>query len=166
VAAGSLLLDDSFLSEFDSNYKLDPPLRNKKDVQALRNAVENGTIDVIVSDHLPQDTESKELEFDLAEVGMINLQTAFSCALEAVKEKNIEKIIACFTEGPSRILRLENQPVEEGVNSNLTLFTTSSETLLTEKNNFSRSRNSPFFNKKMQGRVVGVINGTRTYFNS
>jgi dihydroorotase len=78
VAAVNLLLDDTVLKEFDTNYKLDPPLRTKKDVQALRNALESGVIDVIVSDHLAQDTESKELEFDLADVGIINLQTAFN----------------------------------------------------------------------------------------
>src|SRR5690606_31007492 len=60
VSAINLLLDDSVLREFDSNYKTDPPLRSKKDVTALRNAVENGIIDVIVSDHLPLDIESKD----------------------------------------------------------------------------------------------------------
>ncbi len=165
MAAANLLLDDSYLKEFDTNYKLDPPLRTKKDVAALRNGVENGTIDVIVSDHLPQDTESKELEFDLADHGMISLQTTFSCAVEALKEKNIEVIIRSFTDNPRRILNLENPLIEEGESANLTLFSLSGETTLTEKTNNSRSKNSPFIGEALPGKVIGVINGAKSYFN-
>ena len=165
VASVNLLLDDSVLKDFDTNYKIDPPLRNKKDVQALRNAVENGNIDVIVSDHFPQDTESKELEFDLAENGIINLQTSFSCALEALKEENIDSIIRAFTSSPRNIMGIEIPKVEEGSDANLTLFTLSGETTLTDKNNLSRSKNSPFLNKALKGKVIGVINGAKSYFN-
>lgn len=165
VAVANLLLDDSVLKEFDTNYKLDPPLRNKKDVQALRNAVDNGTIDVIVSDHYPQDMEGKEVEFDHAETGMISLQTAFSCAVEALKEENINTIVKCFTNGPRNILGLENPEIKEGETANLTLFTLKDQTTLTEKNNHSLSRNSPFFNKTLKGKVIGVINGSKSFFN-
>jgi dihydroorotase len=144
---------------------LDPPLRSKKDVQALRNAVENGVIDVIVSDHLPQDTESKELEFDLAENGAINLQTCFSSALEALKEENIHAIVRSFTTNARRVMELPEVVVEEGAEANLTLFTLSGQTILTEKNNLSRSKNSPFLNKPLKGRVIGIVNGTKSYFN-
>lgn len=165
VAAVNLFLDDSSLKEFDTNYKLDPPLRTKKDVLALRNAVENGTIDVIVSDHLPQDVESKELEFDHADHGMINLQTAFSCALEGLKEKNIENIVRCFAENPRTILGLEPALIKEGEEANLTLFTLGEETALTERSNHSRSRNSPFMGRNLKGRVIGILNGTKSFFN-
>ncbi|MCE3229398.1 MAG: dihydroorotase [Bacteroidetes bacterium] len=165
VSSLNLYLDDSSLKEFDTNYKLNPPLRSKKDVQALRNAVENGTISVIVSDHLPQDIESKELEFDLADNGAINLQTSFSCALEALKEDNINAIVRCFTSDPRNILGIEEPKIEEGSEANLTLFSTSGETTLTEKTNNSRSKNSPFFNKTMKGKVIGIVNGSKSYFN-
>ncbi len=165
VAAINLLLDDSILHDFDTNYKLDPPLRTKKDVQALRNAVESGVIDVIVSDHLAQDTESKELEFDLADVGIINLQTTFNCALEGLKEKNIEFIINALTYNPRLILGIAQHTIQEGAEANLTVFSLSSESTLTEKTNHSKSNNSPFLNKKMQGKVIGVINGTKSFFN-
>jgi dihydroorotase len=166
VAAANLFLDDTVLEEFDTNYKLDPPLRVKKDVQALRHAVENGTIDVIVSDHLPQDVESKELEFDHADFGMINLQTAFSCALEGLKEKAIESIVTAFTENPRAILGLAPAVIAEGGDANLTLFSLSGKTLLTEKTNYSKSRNSPFLNKPLAGKVVGIVNGARSFFNT
>lgn len=165
VAAANLLLDDTALNEFDSNYKLDPPLRSKKDVQALRNAVESGVVDVIVSDHLPQDTESKELEFDLADFGMINLQTAFNCALEGMKEKSLEAIIKALSENPRTILGINTDALEEGARANLTLFSPSVQSSFNEKNNHSRSKNSPFLNKVLSGKIVGVINGAKTGFN-
>lgn len=165
VASINLLLDDSVLKDFDTNYKLDPPLRSKKDVQALRNAVENGIINVIVSDHLPQDVESKDLEFDLADNGAINLQTAFSCAIEGLKEDNIDAIVKCFTSEPRSILGLQLHAISEGSEANLTLFSLKQETILTEKTNNSKSKNSPFFNKSLKGKVIGIINGSRSYFN-
>lgn len=165
VAVANLLLDDSVLKEFDTNYKLDPPLRNKKDVLALRNAVENGIIDVIVSDHYPQDVESKEVEFDHAETGMISLQTTFSSAVEALKEENINSIVQCFTTAPRRILGLEDPEIKVGSTANLTLFTLKENTVLTEKNNRSLSKNSPFFHKSMKGKVIGIINGAKSSFN-
>lgn len=165
VAAVNLYLDDTVLKDFDTHYKLDPPLRTKKDVAALRNAVENGTIDVIVSDHLPQDVESKELEFDLADAGIINLQTAFNCALEGLKEKNVDALVACFSNNARKILGLPEVTLEEGEPANLTLFTLNDKSTLTDKTNLSKSKNSPFFNKSMQGRVVGVIQGNKSHFN-
>jgi dihydroorotase len=165
VASINLLHDDSVLKDFDTNFKLNPPLRNKKDVQALRNAVENGTISVIVIDHLHQDTESKELEFDLAENGIINLQTSFSCILEALKEENINVIVKCLSSDSRAVLGVQEPLIEEGSEANLTLFSLTQETILTEKNNNSRSKNSPFFNKPLKGKVIGVINGAKSYFN-
>jgi dihydroorotase len=165
VAAINLFADDSALKDFDTNYKTDPPLRTKKDVQALRNGLESGVIDVVVSDHLPQDVESKELEFDLADAGVINLQTAFGCALEGMKEKNIEVLVKALTENPRKILGLPAITIAEKQMANITLFTLNSETVLTEKTNYSKSRNSPFFNKPLKGKVIGVINGARNFFN-
>lgn len=165
VAAVNLFLDDSVLKEFDTNYKLDPPLRTKKDVQALRNAVESGVIDVIVSDHLPQDVESKELEFDHADMGMINLQTAFHCALEGLKEKSIESLVRAFTSGPRQVLGLQPVEIGEGRDANMTLFTLHTETVFNEKANCSRSRNSPFFGQNLKGSVVGILNGSKSFFN-
>jgi dihydroorotase len=165
VAAINLFLDDSALKEFDTDFKVDPPLRTKKDVAALCNAVAGGVIDVIVSDHLPQDVESKELEFDLADTGIINLQTAFSCALEGLKEKNIEMMIQALSNNPRNLLGLQKLRVDEGETANLTLFSPSGENLFTEKSNLSRSKNSPFLGEKLKGKVIGIINGNKSFFN-
>jgi dihydroorotase len=165
VAAVNLFLDDTSLLDFDTNYKVNPPLRSKKDVQALRNGITNGVIDVIVSDHLPQDIESKDLEFDLADFGMINLQTAFSCALEGLKDKNIEILVKSLSDNAYPILGLKIPEIKEGSAANLTVFSVKETTTLTEKTNYSKSKNSPFFNKPLAGKVIGVVNGTKSYFN-
>jgi dihydroorotase len=165
VAALNLFLDDTVLSDFDTNYKVNPPLRSKKDVQALRNGLLTGVIDVIVSDHLPQDVESKDLEFDLADFGIINLQTAFSCALEGLKDKNINAIIKSLSDNAYSALRLKTPLISEGNTANLTLFSIDENTTLTEKSNFSKSKNSPFFGKSLSGKVIGIVNGTKSFFN-
>lgn len=165
VSAANLLLDETELLEFDTNLKLDPPLRTKKDAEALRKAVENGTIDVIVSDHCPHDSESKELEFDLAEFGMINLQTAFSCVCEAFHNKNIEPAIDAMSVKPRTLLGLPIPELKEGEIANLTLFSLQQKTIFNEKNNYSKSKNSPFFNRELNGKVIGIINGSKSFFN-
>lgn len=166
VAAINLMYDDSVMSDFDTNYKVDPPLRTKKDVEALRKAVDNGTIDVIVSDHNPQDTESKDLEFDLADFGVINLQTTFNCVVEAFKNKDIHKAIDALSINPRVILGVDVPAIKEGEEANLTLFSLKQTSQLTDKNNQSRSKNSPFYNKPMMGKVIGVINGSKSLFNA
>ncbi len=166
VAAINLMYDDSMLNDFDSNYKLDPPLRTKKDVEALRKAVENGTIDVIVSDHNPQDVESKELEFDLADFGIINLQTTFNCVAEAFKNHGLEEAIEALSNKPRAILGMEQKTIKEDADANLTIFSVKQTSTLSDKNNHSRSKNSPFLNKTLQGKVIGIINGGRSSFNA
>ncbi len=165
VSAINLFKTDTELEEFDTNYKLDPPLRTKKDVDALRRGVENGVIDVIVSDHQPQDVESKDLEFDLADVGAIQLQTAFNCALAALKEENIDSIVNALVYKPREILGLEALTLEEKQEACLTLFSLKDNFTLTEKTNKSLSKNTSLFNVSLPGKVIGIINGGKNYFN-
>lgn len=166
VAAINLMYDESMLIDFDSNYKLDPPLRTKKDVDALRKGVENGVIDVIVSDHNPQDVESKDLEFDLADFGIINLQTTFNCVAEAFKNHGLEEAIEALSSKPRSILGMPDQIIKEEVDANLTIFSVKQNSTLNEKNNQSKSKNSPFLNKTLQGKVIGIINGGKSHFNA
>lgn len=164
VVAHNLLLDDTVLSDFDTNYKVNPPLRNKKDVEALRKAVDNGIIDVVVSDHRPQDIECKDLEFDLADNGIIALQTAFTSALTAMKGET-EALVNALTVNPRKILGLEIPKIEEGEKANLTVFVTGGETLLNEKDILSKSKNTPFIGKTLKGKVVGAINNNKGIWN-
>jgi dihydroorotase len=158
VAAYNLYLDDTSLEGFDSNFKVNPPLRSKEDVNALRKALENGIIDVVVSDHAPQDIESKDLEFDLADNGMINTQTAFNCIVSSQSKITSQKIAEVFAENPRAILGIKQQEVAENKLANLTLFTLTGKTVISEKDNASKSKNSPFFGKSLQGKVIASIN--------
>jgi dihydroorotase len=165
VAAHQLLLDETELEGFDTNYKVNPPLRAKEDVNALKRALENGTIDVVVSDHYPQDVESKDIEFDLADNGMVTLQTAFNCLVTGVTRITPEKIGECLAENPRTILGLQQVVIKEDEDANLTLFTLSGKTTLLEKNIVSKSKNTPFVGKTLNGKVIGAINNDKLILN-
>ena len=157
VAAHQLCFTENDLSDFDSNFKVNPPFRTQEDVEALWEGLADGTIDVIVSDHNPQDEESKKLEFDMAEFGVIGLETVFACVNTYNKQLNLEDIIEKITDNPRKILRLKNPEIAEGAKANLTIFSPNYEWIYEEKNIISKSKNSPFIGKKLKGKVIEVI---------
>lgn len=165
TATSYLYFNDTALIDFDTNFKLMPPLRTEEDRKALAKAVINRTIDVLVSDHQPQDTENKNLEFDLADFGMINLQTAFSVAYTILGEDNIEALIDAIVYQPKKILGIPQNSIKENEPANLTLFDTSLNFTFTKANNLSLSDNSPFFDISLKGRVLGIINKNNLLLN-
>lgn len=159
VAAHYLLLDDSMLHDFDTNYKVQPPLRSKEDVEALRQGVADGTIDVICSDHSPEDTENKLKEFDRAEPGIIGLETAFAVARTAMHQHlSIEKLVEKFTVNPRRILSLPIPVIKENETANLTLFDAETDWKFEEKDIRSKSKNTPFTGTTLKGKAIAVFN--------
>jgi dihydroorotase len=157
VAAHQLCFTENNVVDFDSNFKVNPPFRTQEDVEALWEGLADGTIDVIVSDHNPQDEESKKLEFDMAEFGVIGLETVFASVNTYNKDLSIDDIIEKLTDNPRKILRLKNPEIAEGVKVNLTVFSPSEEWIYEEKNIVSKSKNSPFIGKTMKGKVIKVI---------
>lgn len=152
-----LIFTDEHLSDFDTNFKVNPPFRKEADRQALIEGVLDGTIDVIVSDHQPHDQESKQLEFDLADFGVIGLQTFYPALLKAFgdrAESQLEKI----TIAPRKILGLEIPMIKEGERANLTLFSPALEWKYNAATNQSKSVASPFINQSLKGKVVGIVN--------
>jgi len=159
VAVHNLLLDDSMLSGFDSNYKVKPPLRSHEDVMALRVAVAEGVIDVIVSDHNPQNDESKVKEFELADFGIIGAETCMAVAEKALKDYlSTEKIVEIFVVNPRKILNIEIPVIEEGKQANLSLFIPGSEWKFSDEDIFSKSGNTPFRGEGFNLRPIGIIN--------
>ncbi len=153
-----LVLNDTMLGSFDTNLKTKPPLRSEADQKALLQGLADGTIDVIVSDHSPQDEENKKVEFEFAAFGMISLETAFSVTNRALEnimplEKRIEKLTLGRT-----LLGLETVSMTEGSPANLTIFDPDLEWNYAEENIRSKSKNSPFTGQLLKGRVLGIIN--------
>ena len=159
VAAYNLLLDETELSGFNSNLKVNPPLRTKEDLEALKKGLADGIIDVIVSDHNPQDIESKDLEFDLADNGMIGLESCFGVLNTALNQKvELDKIIKTLTINPRSILNLASVSIKEGVEANLTLFNPNKKEVFVESKITSLNKNSGFIGKELKGVVIAVIN--------
>ena len=164
IAAHQLAFTDKDLRDFDTNLKVNPPFRSQEDIDALQNGLEDGTIDVIVSDHNPQDEESKNLEFDMADFGVIGLETAFS-VVNTFSNLSVEKIIEKLTTNPRKLLRLKNVSIKEGNQANLSIFDPSQDWIYESKNIQSKSKNSPFIDKKLKGKVKAVINKGKIFMN-
>lgn len=158
VSIHHLLFSDSSVGEFDTNFKVKPPYRLESDRKALIKGVKEGVIDVICSLHRPQDQESKELEFDLAEFGNIALQTFYPSLLTISKDIPLEKLIDRITNGPREVLGLPKCKVEIGEPAKLTIVDPEAEWTFNETTNLSKSQNSPFWNKTLKGKVFGTIN--------
>lgn len=158
-----LIFTDESLMDYDTSFKVNPPFRTEKDRLALIKGLEDGTIDAIVSDHQPHDQESKQLEFDLADFGIIGLQTFYPALLKALGKKT-EECIERITATPRKILGLKENSVVEGGDC-LTLFSPQITWSYNGKTNKSKSVASPFFNQQMKGKVIGIINNGRFVSN-
>ncbi len=155
VAAHQLVFDDSVMVEFDTNLKVNPPFRSTNDLAGLWAGLADGTIDAIVSDHTPQDSESKNLEFDQADFGIIGLETVFSAVITYNRELPLAQLVAKLTTQPRHILRLPELLIAEGEVASLTLFDPTA--TWTYERTASKSKNSPFLGHTLTGRVVGTV---------
>ncbi len=157
VSIVNLVFNDDAISDFNTNYKVLPPLRTKKDQKALINGVKNGTIDFVTSNHLPIDIEHKKVEFDHAEFGSIGLESMFG-ALNTIFD--IEKVITILTQSKNRF-KVKKHNIKVGERATLTLFNPSTEYTFNIKNICSNSKNSAFLNKKLKGLVYGIFNNSQ-----
>ncbi len=157
VNAQHLIYTESDVLNFDVNFKVSPPFRKESDRIALWNGLKNGTIDCIVSDHRPNDTEETDLEFDNANFGNIVLQTLFS-ELKSCSEFDLITFISAVTIGSRELLNIEASSIEIGMQADLTVFTEKNSWEFNSESNLSDTTNSPVFGKKMLGEVLAVIN--------
>ena len=159
VPVYNLILDDSNILNFDTNYKVDPPLRSSNDIDELILGIDDGTIDVITSNHQPQDFDSKNCEFDKASFGIISIQTFYSNILELSRKIPFDKLLPKFTSNPRKILGLDTNKIEEGDFASLTIFDDKGSWDYNEETNISKSLNSPWLNWSLKGHVKGVVVG-------
>ncbi|WP_111707458.1 dihydroorotase [Lutibacter citreus] len=158
VSAHHLALTDDELAGFDTNTKVLPPLRTKKDVNALIKGVENGTIDMITSDHNPIDIEHKKVEYNNAKFGTIGLESLFGALNKVI---SLESLISCLTTKPRNRFKIDNNIINIGEKANLTLFNPEIEYQFSKNLILSTSKNSIFLDKKMNGEVYGIISNNK-----
>ncbi len=162
IAAMNLAFDESMLADFDPNYKVSPPLRSKKDREALQKGLADGVIDFIASNHVPVDSEGKNVEFAYAAFGAIGLETAWALANTFLKGRlTIEELVEKWAVNARRILRLPVPVIAEGKPANLTIFDPALEWVVDDRRFLSKSVNTPLTGMKLTGKVLGVVNNGR-----
>lgn len=160
-----LFFCDEDLQQYDTNLKVNPPLRSRVDMLALREAVLNGVVDCIASHHLPQDWDSKTCEFEYAKNGMIGLQTAYAATQTVIPDLDVNRITALFSLNARRIFNLPAASIMENAEAELTIFNAGKKIVFDKEMNKSKSFNSPFFNKELQGEVLGIVNKNKLFSN-
>ncbi|MEN0003452.1 MAG: dihydroorotase [Bacteroidota bacterium] len=163
VPAINLAFTDEQLLDFDTHYKVMPPLRSQADQEALIAALADGTIDLVSSMHHPQDEEAKKLEFPYANFGALGLQTAFAVVNTTLNWEPAQ-LVKTLAIRPRQIFKLPIPELAVGAPANLTLFDPSTDWQFTPASNHSKSANSPFFGYPLKGKVLGVINNNQAYF--
>ena len=156
-----LFFCDEDLLTYDTNLKVNPPLRTQNDKAALRQGVKNGVVDFIASHHQPQDWDNKVCEFEYAKNGMEDLECIFSAARAC--NISAEHFVKMQTENVRNIFKIELPSLNKGDRANITLFSPDDEFVFEEKDIVSKSRNNAFIGKKLKGRVIGIINGDRLF---
>ena len=153
----NLVFNEESVFDFDSNYKVFPPLRFEEDRQALWQGLKDGTIDCIVSDHRPMDKEEKDVEFDHARFGTIQLQTVFG-ALNQTKEFDLNAVIKALTSGARKVASITAASIEVGNKADLTIFNTEEKWTFSKDQIKSKVNFSAFVEKELNGRALGIFN--------
>ncbi len=162
VAIHNLCLTDKLVTEFDTKYKVLPPLRNQEEIDALIAGVKDGSIDMVTSDHNPLDIEQKRVEFDHASYGTIGLESAFG-ALQSIF--TTKKTIELLTKGKERF-NVGIDSINIGNKLNITLFNPSINYIFSTNNIVSKSKNSIFNDHNLKGKVYGVMANDQVHLNS
>ncbi|MCK0131139.1 dihydroorotase [Flavobacteriaceae bacterium F08102] len=162
VSAFHLSLTDKEIEDFNTNVKINPPLRSKSDLLALRKGLINGTIDMLVSDHVPVDIENKKVAFELAMDGSLGLESLFGVANKVLP---LEILIAAITKHPRKRFGLAPSTIAVGESANLTFFNPDETFTFSEKHLLSTSKNSAFLGKTLKGKVYGVFNNNKLHIN-
>lgn len=170
VTPHHLLLTDESLKDYDPNFKMNPPLRSLEDVEALIEAVKNGTIDVFATDHAPHTPDEKAVEFDYAPFGIIGLETAVPLLLDKLVNKNVislERFVRMMSTHPAEILGLDNKgKIHIGADADLTILNLHKEMTIDTSKFKSKSRNCPFDGWKCRGIPVMTIVGGKIVFHN
>jgi len=161
VAIHNLLFTDQKLSDFNTDYKVNPPLRTQNDIDVLIAGLKDGTIDMVTSDHNPLNVELKKIEFDFASYGTVGLESAFG-ALNSIFTLN--KTINLLTKGKERF-GIETSSINTGNKLNIALFNPDFKYNFSVKDIVSTSKNSLFLGVEMQGKAYGIYSNNKIVLN-
>lgn len=153
-------IDDSAVENFDTNAKVNPPLRETRDVEAVIVGLKDGTIDAIATDHAPHHRDEKEVEFLSAAFGISGLETSFSLAYTQLVLKNfitLEKLCALMTKNPANILNIPYGEITTGARADLVLVDLDKKYIIDPKSFFSKGKNTPFAGREVYGEVYCTI---------
>ncbi|MDR1123441.1 MAG: dihydroorotase [Elusimicrobiota bacterium] len=153
-------LTESECESFSGNVKMNPPLRAAADVEAIKLALQDGTLDNIATDHAPHAPHEKEVEFDYALFGIIGLETAFALAYETLVESGLitlKKLIELMSVNPAKIFKLEGGTLKPGARADIALIDLKKEWVYTQEEILSSSRNTPYIGRRLKGRVEHVF---------
>ncbi len=160
-------LTEEVVAGFDTNTKMNPPLRKREDAAAMKEGLRDGTIDVIASDHAPHTIDEKEVEYTQAPFGIVGLETSIGLCLAELVHKNVltlAQLIEKLSSNPRRILSLPQIKIEEGEKANLTLLDPALEWNVDIFSFRSKSKNSPFHGRQLKGKAIGIVNNGKMRF--
>ena len=158
------------VKKFDTNTKVNPPLRSQEDVEAIKEAIKDGTIDCIATDHAPHALEEKELEFDLAPFGIIGLETALGLTIAELVDKRVISLpqaVGKLSAVPAKIIGLQNKgEIKEGKDADIIIVDPDHERVFEKEEIISKSKNSPFIGRKLKGLVLATICGGKIVYQA
>ncbi len=158
--------DDSWVVGYDANTKVNPPLRTKDDVAAVIEAIKDGTVDAIATDHAPHHVDEKDVEYDIAAFGISGFESALSLIITHLLPAGVPlgKIVELTSLNPAKLLGLSCGKIAEGETADLTIFDEKETYLFTKESMVSRGKNSPFIGKTLTGKVkYTIVNGEIKY---
>ena len=159
VALHNLFLTDESINDFDTRFKVLPPLRSYRDNKSLVNALKDGTIDAICTDHTPITNEYKKIDFDNAANGIIGLESAFGLlGRHVLPFIDLSTLIEKIAINPRKILNIKQVVIKEGEKANITLFNPDLEWIFTTNDIKSKSSNTPFIGEKLKGKALAILN--------
>ncbi len=161
-----LMLTDHAVSDYGTEFKMNPPLRAGDDRAALRAAIKDGTIDTIATDHAPHSSIEKDVEFDSAANGVVGLETSLGVVLRLVDkgELTLAEVIRAMTINPAIAMGLEKGTLQVGRDADITIIDLNKEWTVEPENFKTKGRNTPFAGWKLKGRAIRTIVGGRTVF--
>jgi dihydroorotase len=166
VTPHHLTLDETSVEDFDSNFKMNPPLRTKSDIEALKKGLKEGIIDCIATDHAPHSSNEKDVEFEKAPNGVVGLETALGVVLTYLYhtgDLSLNKIVELMSINPRKILNLPLVVFKEGVEANMTIFSLNDEWIVDKQFFKSKSQNTPYDGYKLKGKPRFVMNNNQFF---